>query len=355
MIKVLVVDDSAFMRKKLTEILQSDPNIEVVATARDGEDAIRKAEEYLPDVITLDVNMPRMDGLTALKILMQKRIAPVVMVSSLTQEGAEITLKALELGAFDFVPKPGGTISLDIDRVKEDIIEKVKAAATSSHKFVVKKEILSKKLHNVEQKKISGIKNEKGKSFKAIVIGISTGGPKTIMDVLPYIPVNINACIFLIQHMPPTFTAQYAKRLNESCQIEVVEASAGQKVEKSKCYVGKGGYHLILYGNTIEELRIRLTQKPLHRFMPSVDICMMSVLEKFGENTIGVLMTGMGDDGAEAMVKIKERGGITIAESEETAIVFGMPKEAILRGAADYVLPSYKIAEKLIELVGTED
>ncbi|ADQ45311.1 response regulator receiver modulated CheB methylesterase [Caldicellulosiruptor kronotskyensis 2002] len=355
MIKVLVVDDSAFMRKKLTEILESDPEIEVIATARDGEDAIRKAEEYLPDVITLDINMPRMDGLTALRILMQKKIAPVVMVSSLTQEGAEITLKALEMGAFDFVPKPGGTISLDIDKVKEDIIEKVRAAATSSKKFVVRKELAKKTMFDVSARPTISTQHEEQKPFKAIVIGISTGGPKTIMDVLPYLPPNLNACVFLIQHMPPTFTAQYAKRLNENCQIEVIEASAGMKVEKSKCYVGKGGYHLTLYGTNIEDLRIRLTQKPEHRFMPSVDVCMMSVLEKFQENTIGVLMTGMGDDGADAMVKIRQRGGITIAESEETAIVFGMPREAILRGGADYVLPSYKIAEKLIELIGQED
>jgi len=355
MIKVLVVDDSAFMRKKLTEILESDPNIKVVATARDGEDAIRKAEEYMPDVITLDVNMPRMDGLTALKILMQKKIAPVVMVSSLTQEGAEITLKALEMGAFDFVPKPGGTISLNIDRVKEDIIEKVKAAATSSRKFVIKKDTSQNLAHGISKKQPDLAKQNGQKPFKAIVIGISTGGPKTIMDVLPYLPADLNACVFLIQHMPPTFTAQYAKRLNENCQIEVVEASAGMKIEKSKCYVGKGGYHLVLYGNSIEDLRVRLTQKPEHRFMPSVDVCMMSVLEKFGENTIGVLMTGMGDDGADAMVKIRQRGGITIAESEETAIVFGMPKEAILRGGADYVLPSYKIAEKLVELVEEQE
>ncbi|WAM36720.1 protein-glutamate methylesterase/protein-glutamine glutaminase [Caldicellulosiruptor acetigenus] len=355
MIRVLVVDDSAFMRKKLTEILESDPDIEVVATARDGEDAIRKAEEFLPDVITLDINMPRMDGLTALKILMQKKIAPVVMVSSLTQEGAEITLKALEMGAFDFVPKPGGTISLDIDKVKQDIIEKVKAAAASSHKFVVKKAFVKKASFKVSQKTPPSTQPLGQKPSKAIVIGISTGGPKTIMDVIPYLPANLNACVFLIQHMPPTFTAQYAKRLNENSQLEVVEASAGMKVEKSKCYVGKGGYHLTLYGSSIDDLRIRLTQKPEHRFMPSVDVCMLSVLEKFKENTIGVLMTGMGDDGADAMVKIRQSGGVTIAESEETAIVFGMPREAILRGGADYVLPSYKIAEKLIELVGEED
>jgi len=344
MIKVLVVDDSALMRKMIKEMIEEDKEIVVVDFARNGKDAVAKARYIKPDVITMDVNMPEMDGLTALQYIVEEDLGKVVMLSSLTQEGAITTFEALELGAFDFVPKPGGTISLNIKQIKSELIEKIKLAYYSKKN---KKESNSKNIQ-IKTERISLKSNSK--TMKAVAIGISTGGPKTIMDVLPFLPEDINAAVFLVQHMPPSFTKQYAERLNNACKIKVVEAEAGMAVERGVCYVGKGGYHLTLY-KTDKDIKIRLTQKPNHQFIPSVDVMMESVLSVYKENTIGVLMTGMGDDGASSMVKIRNQGGITIAESEETAVVFGMPKEAIERGGAEYILPSYEIANKLLEFI----
>ncbi|KYO66968.1 protein-glutamate methylesterase/protein-glutamine glutaminase [Thermovenabulum gondwanense] len=345
MIKVLVADDSALMRLMIKDILESDPEIKVIDTARNGKDAVEKARKLKPDVITMDVNMPEMDGLEALKIIKEEKLGRVIMLSSITREGADITLKALESGAFDFIPKPGGSISINLKDLSEEIIEKVKAAAKNGFRE------LSMAIR--EKRDFSDIKysTSTSNSLKAVVIGISTGGPKNIMEVLPYIPPDINAAIFLIQHMPPAFTNQFAKRLNESCKIKVVEAEDKMKVEKGVCYVGKGGYNLLLEGDKNSPV-INLTDYPKHRFMPSADVAMNSILQIFGEDTIGVLMTGMGSDGAEAMVKIRKAGGRTIAESEETAVIFGMPRAAIEKGGAEFVLPNYKIAEKIVELAG---
>ncbi len=340
-IRVLVADDSALMRKQIKDMLESDPRIEVIATARDGEDTIEKARKLEPDVITLDINMPKMDGLTALQILVEEEIAPVIMVSSLTQEGSIITFEALELGAFDYVAKPGGTISLNIKQVKDELIAKVKAAA---RKGVLKR---LKRKKRVSVKRISGRVKDK----KAVAIGISTGGPKTLMDVVPYLPEDLPAAVFIVQHMPPAFTKSFAERLDKNSKIRVVEAEAGLEAENGLGILGKGGYHLTVFKKLTGSVIVRTPSKPEHLFMPSADIMMESVLQVYGENTIGVLMTGMGDDGANAMVKIKEAGGITIAESEETAIVFGMPKAAIERGGAKYVAPSYEIADLIVKAV----
>jgi len=349
-IKVLVVDDSALMRKKIKQMLESDPEIEVIATARDGEDGVEKARKLKPDVITLDINMPVMDGITALKIIVEEEICPVIMLSSLTQEGAEITFEALQLGAFDYIPKPGGTISLDIERIKNDLIAKVKEAVKSSYRKLKRKISFRKRKIKVKPA-VSVSRREALVDYKAVCIGISTGGPKTIFDVLPYLPADLNAAVFLVQHMPPGFTRTFAERLNKHSEITVKEADAGDIVSPGICFLGKGGYHLTLLRKLRKEIAIRLTTRPKHLFMPSVDVMMESVLSVFGSNTVGVLMTGMGDDGARAMVKIRQAGGYTIAESEETAIVFGMPKEAIRMGGADIVLPSYEIADEIIKRV----
>ncbi len=344
-IKVLVVDDSALMRKYIREMLESDSEIEVIAVARDGEDAVNKAKKYEPDVITLDVNMPKMDGITALRILVKEEIAPVIMLSSLTQEDADITLQALEIGAFDCIAKPGGTISLNIKTIKDELIKKVKEAAK---KGVIKR---------IKQKKVIekfDIKNKIIDKKKAVAIGISTGGPKTLLEVIPYLPEDLPASVFIVQHMPPAFTNSFARRLDEISKIKVVEAKSGLRVKPSLGVLGKGGYHLKVYKNALGNIVVRTPSFPEHLFKPSADIMMESVLSVYGENTIGVLMTGMGDDGADAMVKIKKAGGITIAESEETAIVFGMPKAAIERGGADFVAPSYKIAEYIVKAVYEE-
>ncbi|WP_041423831.1 protein-glutamate methylesterase/protein-glutamine glutaminase [Thermosediminibacter oceani] len=338
MIRVLVADDSALMRLIIKDLLEKDPEIKVVDTAGNGREAVEKAERLKPDVITLDVNMPEMDGLSALKKIREKKLGNVLMLSSLTREGASVTIKALELGAFDFVAKPGGSISPDIKEFADEIIAKVKAGYNA---------------RDIRERPVNppapGIHFTS--EMKAVVIGISTGGPRNIMHVLPFIPPDINAAIFLVQHMPPGFTGPLARRLDERCALKVVEAEDGMEVKPGTCYVGKGGYNMLLSSER-NGFRLVVTDTPKYRFMPSADVTMDSVLTIFRENTIGVLMTGMGDDGAGAMVRIRKAGGRTIAESKETAVIFGMPRAAIERGGAEFILPSYEIPAKITELTG---
>lgn len=352
-IKVLVVEDSAFMRKALKEILESDYDIEVLL-ARDGEDGVAKAREYHPDVVTMDINLPGMDGITALQYIVSENICPVVMISSLTQEGAITTFEALELGAFDYVPKPSGTISLDIKEYSKEIISKVKQA----YKYG---KITKLRHKNYDTKDVSIVRKQQKLPKKvqipttkveiAVALGISTGGPKVLSEIIPQIPENLGAALFIVQHMPANFTKSFADRLNNYARIPIKEAEAGEVVHLNHGYVGKGGFHLQLRKKSSGEIFIRLNNEIPHLFVPSVDVMMESVLSIFGTKTIAVLMTGMGDDGADAMVKVKQAGGVTIAESEETAVVFGMPKEAIERGGAQIVVPSYQIVAEIIKAI----
>lgn len=343
LIKVLIVDDSALMRKMITQMLSEDSEIEVIGTARDGEEAIIKARELRPDVITMDINMPRLDGLTALQYIVHENICPVVMLSSLSQQGAAVTFEALELGAFDYVAKPGGTISLNLKEIKKDLITKVKLASKSNLLSKLKKH-RSPTIHRKVEKKVTSTKE----ITKAIVIGVSTGGPKTLNEIIPDLPADIDAVVFIVQHIPENFTESFAKRLDSNARFPIQEIAAGDTLLNGHGYVGKGGYHLLVRVMN-NELKARLTQQPHHLFMPSVDIMMESVLQVFGKNTVGVLLTGMGDDGANSMVKIKQAGGITIAENEETAIVFGMPREAYERGGVDHLVPSYDVANQIVK------
>lgn len=360
-ITVLIADDSALMRRSLRNIIESDPSMEVVGAARDGADAVEKARQLKPDVVTMDINMPKMDGLTALQIIVDERLSTVLMVSSLTHEGAEKTFEAIELGAFDYVGKPGGTVSANIDSVTKEIKTKIIAAGSyrpgrkTKRVFRVKSretaifKTVEKNIVGTEKKSFPGIAS---KNFMGVAIGISTGGPRTIMEVLPLLPSNLNAAVFLVQHMPPGFTSSFARRVNENCQIECMEAEAGLVVEPGTVYLGKGGYQMTLYKKASGEIILRTPSIPSHTFMPSVDVMMASVLKAFGTDTVGVIMTGMGNDGAESMLKIKQGGGITIAESEESSVVFGMPKSAIDVGGVDNILPSWDIADAIIEAVG---
>lgn len=358
-IRVLICDDSALMRRSLKKIIESDRKLTVVGAARDGEDAVVKARELNPDVITMDVNMPVMDGITALQIIVGEEIAPVLMVSSLTQEGAEATFEAMALGAFDYVSKPGGTVSVKMDSVAAEIVEKIKAAARPG---------VTRRLARVRDRRRTpstagrtpkrtaertSLRNN-GRSearFKAVAIGVSTGGPKTLMDILPFLPADLPAAVFLVQHMPGQFITPYAKRLDGNCPMRVVEVSPGMEAEPGTVYIGKGGHHLMPYQRPDGRIQIRTPKKPVHDFMPSVDVMMGAVLKVFGADTVGVLLTGMGRDGAESMVEIRKAGGITIAESEESAIVFGMPGEAIARNGAVRVAPCWKIADEIIAAV----
>lgn len=350
------MEDSAFMRKELKKILESDSGIEAIL-ARDGEEGVAKAREIHPDVVTMDINLPKMDGITAMQYILSENICPVIILSSIAQEGSLVTFEALELGAFDYVPKPGGTVSLNIKKVSEEIITKVKQAAKSGVTNRIHKRLKKVRESNHHFKTSVAIANKRELTYpnaivtKAVAIGISTGGPKTLSEIIPEIPENLGAAVFIIQHMPANFTRSFANRLNEHSEIPIKEAEAGDIIANNSGYLGKGGYQMRLRQKLNGEIQVRLSNQAEHFFMPSVGIMMESVLSIFGKNTIGVLMTGMGDDGADAMVKIKKAGGITIAESEETAVVFGMPKEAIDRGGADIVVPSYRIIEEILRAI----
>ena len=365
MIRVLICDDSAMMRRTLKKMIEADPSLTVAGTARDGDDAVEKARDLRPDVITMDINMPGTDGITAMQYIVDEKIAPVLMVSSLTQEGAEATFEALALGAFDFVGKPGGTVTMDMSSVALELTQKLKAACKKGTKSRLTRKRTpirqkspgkaarktSVRKTSARKRSIKGTTRRKSTGYKAVAIGISTGGPKTIFDVLPYLPQELNAAIFMVQHMPPTFTRTFAQRIDKNCAMNCVEVEAGMTVEPGTIYLGRGGMHLCLRQSLTGKIIIRTPKRPETQFIPGVNIMMESVLSVFGKDTVGVEMTGMGDDGANAMVKIKESGGITIAESEETAIVFGMPREAIERGGADIIVPSYDIADEIIKAV----
>jgi two-component system chemotaxis response regulator CheB len=342
------------MRKSLKEIIMTDPSLEVVGTARDGQDAIEKVQDLNPDVVTMDINMPVMDGLTSLQyILSEYPQTPVLMVSSLTSEGALTTFEALELGAFDYVTKPSGTVSSNLHVVGREIIQKVKLAYKNVNKKNIRDRVTRCSSSSVAPKISIPVKKTVLQTSrdltKVVVIGISTGGPGTLMEVLPMLPPDLRAAVIIIQHMPPSFTSSFAKRLNDACRIPVKEAEAGDVLQNGRGFLAPGGYQMVIRG---DGGTIRLPSSPQTVFMPSVNVTMEAVLDTFGgQNVIGVLMTGMGDDGADAMVKIRKAGGVTIAEDESTAVVFGMPKEAIERGGAEIVVPSYKIAEAIIRAV----
>jgi len=351
-IKVLLADDSALMRRELKRIMETDPEIEVVAAVRNGQEAVEQTKALDPDVVALDINMPVMDGLTALQYIMMEAPRPVVMISSLTQEGALTTYEALELGAVDFVGKPSGTISKDIGILTEEIIYKIRSAAGANTSNI---RLRKSKPRTHVSKKIKPLVPSKA-SQKIVVIGQSTGGPNTIMDIIPFLPEDLGVPVIIVQHMPGSFTPSFAERLDKNCSFPFKEAKSGDVIEPNRGYLAPGDIHMTLAPTGLGKngVLVRLTKTPkdtLHT--PSVDVTMDSVLAHYGANTIGVLLTGMGADGADAMAKIREAGGRTIAESEETAVVFGMPKEAIKRGGAEFVLPSYKIAEKIVELVNS--
>jgi len=352
-INVLICDDSALMRRSLRKIVESDSRLAVIGTARDGDDSVAKARELRPDVVTMDVNMPGMDGITALQIIVNEEIAPVLMVSSLTQEGAVVTFEAMALGAFDYVPKPGGTVTAQMGPVAHEIIRKIRGAARPG----VLRRLSRKPRVSAIRPGRSRVRTRKrmtaGKrpGFRAVALGISTGGPKTLFEVLPYLPGDLPAAVFLVQHMPGPFISSYARRIDANSPMRCVEVKAGMKVEPGTIYLARGGYQMTLFRKLNGEILIRTPRRPQSTFVPSVDVMMESVAKVFGPDTVGVLMTGMGRDGADSMVKIRQEGGITIAESEDSAIVFGMPREAIEQGGAEIVVPSWDIADEIIKAV----
>ncbi|NLE03695.1 MAG: chemotaxis response regulator protein-glutamate methylesterase [Crenarchaeota archaeon] len=331
-LKILVVDDSLLMQRVLVDILESDPQISVIGTARNGEEALQKIPNLKPDVVTLDVEMPVMNGLTAVRKIMEINPVPVVMISALTQKEAQLTLKALEFGAVDYVPKPSGQISLNMNSMKEEIILKVKTAASA----------------NVRQIKFGNQENEVNEPLrineKVIAIAASTGGPPALTHVLSHLPSNIPP-ILIVQHMPKGVTKLFAEGLNRNCKFKVKEAEEGDYVQEGLALVAPGGFHMIV----TESGRIKLnTDPPVNYVRPAADVMMNTVAEVYGDSSVGVVLTGMGSDGAKGIKNIKNKGGATIAQDEKTSVIFGMPNVAIQTGCIDVVAPLDKIPRAII-------
>jgi two-component system chemotaxis response regulator CheB len=353
-IRVIIVDDSAFMRKSLSILLESDNDIEIIGTARDGVEGYDLVKKLSPDIVTLDIEMPRMDGLTTLKKIMKDCPTSVLMVSSLTTEGADSTLKALEYGAVDFIPKELSFVNVNIINIREDLIRKVKEIVKqkSVHDRLRRLQTLTKRTDTAKPSPVTKLSLPK-MLYKAIAIGVSTGGPMSLQKVIPLITKKIDLPIFIVQHMPPKFTKSLAERLNGMSELEVKEAENDEVVRNGFVYIAPGGFHMTVRKNIGAQVVIKISEEPsttLHR--PAVDVMINSVVEIYGKNTLGVIMTGMGKDGYEGIKEIKRLGGYCIAQDEESCVVYGMPKAIVDAGFADAIAPLTKISEIINNAVG---
>ncbi len=345
-IKVLVVDDSAMVRQLLTEILNQDPDIEVVGTAPDPYIARDKIKRLNPDVLTLDVEMPRMDGVTFLANLMRLRPMPVVMVSSLTEKGADVTLRALELGAVDFVTKPAVDVAHGLQEYAEELIAKVKNAARVPVRARAEKALLRQQ-HAPPRLKSAGMFKS---TDKVIAVGASTGGTEAIKELLLALPADTPGMV-ITQHIPAAFSAPFARRMDGCAAMTVREAEDGEQILPGHVYIAPGDRHLRVERSGARYL-CRLDDGPrVNRHKPSVDVLFHSVAENVGPNAVGVILTGMGDDGARGLRAMHEAGAHTIAQDEKTSVVWGMPGEAVRHGGVDEVLPLHEIPARLLALL----
>ncbi|GIE93469.1 chemotaxis-specific protein-glutamate methyltransferase CheB [Paractinoplanes rishiriensis] len=342
---VLVVDDSALMRRALKGILVDSGQFEV-HTARNGVDALEQLDRIQPDVVTMDVNMPEMDGLTCLVKIMEQRPTPVVMVSSITERNALVTLEALELGAVDYVPKPGGTVSLNIDEVAIELVQKVKAAASARL--------------NRSTGLSARIKADRPRPREAapagavdlVLIGSSTGGPQLLADLLPRLPASLGAPVVVAQHIPASFTAALARRLDGLCALRVHEVDRIMTIQRGNIYLGRGSADVVVARRTDGLIVKSVPSSAEYRWHPSVDRLVASARRHLDSSRlVCALLTGMGDDGAAEMAAVRADGGRTVAEAEETAVVWGMPGELARRGGATEVLPAEAIADQLADWV----
>lgn len=360
-IKVLIVDDSAFMRKAIESMISKDPEIEIVGQGRNGLEAVEMARTLKPDVMTLDIEMPRMDGLTALEKIMRETPLPVIMVSSLTTEGAESTLKALDLGAVDFIPKEKSFASFGVLNIEDDLRNKIK-------QFARRKNLLSRLRPSsftrpaptarplgsslgvaapsapAAQTKIISRPGHK----KMVIIGTSTGGPQSLQKVIPRLPADIGVPIVVVQHMPPNFTLSLAQRLNTLSKLTVIEAQGNEKLEPNTVYIAKGGQHLRIKrvgSHYVTELN---PDAAGHLHVPSVDVTVASIAETVGGDALGVIMTGMGADGKKGLHLLKLKGGTVVAQDEDSCIVYGMPRAVVEAGIADEIVPLDDIFNRII-------
>jgi two-component system, chemotaxis family, protein-glutamate methylesterase/glutaminase len=349
--RVLIVDDSTFMRKVLENIINSDETLQVVGQAKDGREAVTMAESLKPDVITMDINMPHVDGLQATAQIMTTNPRPIVIVSSESREGADSTLKALELGAIDFVSKPSSGIDLDMQSVREDLLRKVRMSAKV--RVVRTASRLASTLQNASPAQSSPASSHNSspsiaarpasvalasldQRFPVVVLGASTGGPATVMRLAPGFTRDFPAAVFLVQHMPASFTTQYAAQLAEFTGIRVKEAEANEPVQPGTLYICPGGQHLRI--TPTGRIQLDSTSGRINGYLPNIDVTMESAAAYAGSMAIGVVLTGMGNDGAAGAKAIQRAGGLVIAQDEATSVIFGMPAEAIKAANVELVL-----------------
>jgi two-component system chemotaxis response regulator CheB len=338
-VRVLVVDDSALMRKLIPQILQSDSSIQVVGTAMDGNFGLKKIEEVKPQVVTLDLDMPGMGGLDMLKEIMVRHPVPVIVVSSHSTQGASVTLQALSMGAFDFVAKPID-VSANMPEIARELIAKIKAAAQS------RRVTIAPPLEPQKPSQKTTLET-KTQASRIVVIGISTGGPQALQYLLPQLPKNFPGTIVIVQHMPEGFTDMFSRRLEEICAITVKEAQSGDLLLAGRALICPGNRHIKVKRLPMGDVAVLNDEPRVNGHRPSVDVLFKSVAEEFGEKSIAVLMTGMGEDGAQGLGLVKKAGGMTIAQSEDSCVVFGMPKAAIERGYAVRVIGLDALANTL--------
>jgi len=346
-IRVLVVDDSALMRKLIPAILARDSSIEVVGTAMDGAFALKKIEELQPDVVTLDLEMPRMDGMETLRLIMRRMPLPVILFSTHSKEGGYATLKALAYGAVDFLAKPKDAAAGRLDEIADQLIAKIKVARRA----------VGRKLPPAVIVEAAAPKKEIRAAWpprRVIAIGISTGGPNALQFVLSQIPGDFQSTILIVQHMPEGFTEMFAKRLDECCALHVHEARSGDLLLAGRVLICPGNRHMMVRRMPRGDMVVLSDSAPVSGHRPSADVLFHSVAQEFGLTTVGILMTGMGDDGAEGLGAIKAAGGMTIAQSEDTCVVSGMPRAAILKGYANKIIPLDGLSSYLVSNYGAE-
>jgi two-component system chemotaxis response regulator CheB len=347
-IRVLVVDDSALMRKLIPSILSRDPSIEVVGTAMDGAFALKKIEELHPDVVTLDLEMPRMDGMQTLRLIMRTAPMPVILLSTPPKEGATYTLEALALGAVDFISKPQNAASGNLNSIADSLIEKIKLASRATGRKLPPAAVVD---NPPSRKKALRVANP---PKRIIAIGISTGGPNALQYVLSQLPADFSSAIVIVQHMPEGFTEMFARRLDDCSPLFVQEAKSGDLLLAGRVLLCPGNRHIMVRRMPRGDMVVLSDAPPVNGHRPSADFLFHSVAAEFGMLAIGVLMTGMGEDGSEGLGAIKAAGGLTVAQSEETCVVGGMPRAAINKGYAAKIIPLDGLASFLVAQCGTD-
>ncbi len=352
-IQVLVVDDSTFMRKSLSSMLASDARLAIVGMARNGEEALQLVHQLKPDVVTMDVEMPGMNGLEALKRIMAEHPLPVVMVSSMTTEGARDTLKALELGAVDFIPKQLDGVAMKIHDLQGQLIAKIVAAGQAGDKVRQRlSPAASKPAVRPRSAALTAESISLTRGSRAVAIGCSTGGPQALLEVLPAFPADFPAGIVIVQHMPKNFTKPFADRMNALCVLEVKEAAEGDEVKPGRILIAPGGVQCRVKRKSITSTVIGLSSNAEHHLhAPSVDILMQSLAAVYEERSIAVILTGMGHDGLDGMKAVKAAKGRTIAQDERSCIVYGMPKVVVEAGYADKVIPLSGVVGEILNMV----